>query len=433
MILVFAVPLFIGVMFQQAYNMVDTVIAGYGLGDKAVAAIGTTSAIYSFVIYSANGLNSGYGIIMAKIFGSRDFGKMRRAVAVMVMLNLLTALIFTAIVLPLLGPFLQWMDIPEDIFGQAYRYIFIIFAGVFMTICYNMCAGFLSAVGNSRFSLYFLILSSCLNSVLDAVFILRIKMGVEGAALATVLATAVSVVASSIYIGKEYREFLPGRGDWRQQKKLVWEMFSTGFSMAMMNSAVSVGCILLQKSINQLGAALLTAHTASRRIYELLMMPLSTLATANATFVSQNYGARQMRRIRDTLKKVMCMELAWSVFSCVVSVFAGKWLVHMLLGTDDEYIISNAALCLNFSTFFFFPLGVLFVMRMAMQSMGYRVAPIVSSVIELAVKGLAGSFVIPRVGYFGVACTEPVVWVLCMAFLLAVYARTYHKKLGENI
>lgn len=431
-ILLFALPLFIGTLFQQAYNLADTMIAGHSLGNDAVAAIGSTSALYSVIIYFAGGLNNGYGILISRLFGAKNKERLRQAVAVMIVLDLVVTVILTAVILPLLRPILHLLDTPQDILVHAYEYIFVIFAGMVMTICYNMCAGFLRALGNSRVPLYFLILSCCLNIGMDVMFMVVLKMGVMGAALATVIAEAVSAFACMWYIYRQYWEFLPGWKDWKLPKDLVGEMFSIGLSMAMMQSVFALGSIILQKAINNLGTGLITAHTASRRVYELLMMPMSTVGTANATFVSQNFGAGKMKRITDTLKKVMWIELVWSFFSLVVSVLLGREIVKLLLGTGNEDVLSNAVLNLNASTLFFFPLGVLLVMRMSMQSMGYKVAPVISSSIELVVKIVASQWLIPRWGYIGVVATEPVIWVLCMIFLLFIYSTTYKTRLGIN-
>ncbi len=428
-ILLFALPLFIGTMFQQVYSLVDTVIAGHNLGDNAVAAIGATSALYSVVLYFAVGLNSGYGIIIARLYGKKDIPKLKNAFATMLILNVGITLLLTVTVLPLLDKLLRILDTPKEIFSQAHEYIFIIFAGLTATILYNMCAGFLRAVGNSRTPLYFLIFSCGLNSLLDWIFIAELGMGVAGAAYATVIATVVSAVAGLWYIIRTYPDFLPGLGDLKPDKELIREMFSTGLSMALMNSVFALGSIILQKAINALGTALIAANTASRRIYEFLMMPLSTTATATATFTSQNFGAGKTDRITAAIRKVLVIEVAWSVFSALLSLTAGKALIGLILGTTDSTVISNGYLNLTMSTLFFFPLGVLLVMRMSMQSIGYKVAPVISSTIELGVKTLSSLRYVPRFGYKAVAATEPVTWVLCALFLVVIYRATYRKKL----
>lgn len=303
LILRFAIPLFIGTLFQQAYNMIDTMIAGYNIGDEAIA--------------------------------------------------------------------------------------------------YNMCAAFLQALGNSNIPLYFLIVSCIINLSLDCLFIAGFHMGVVGAGFATIIAESISALSCMIYIFKKYREYLPGKKDWKLDKTLTFEMFTTGTSMGLMLSVFSLGSIILQKAINNLGTQIITAHTASRRIYEVFAIPLSTAATATATFVGQNFGARKYERIDNALKKIILAALLWSAVSIVIAIFAGEFMVRLLIDTNDPVIIENALLNLRLSTAFFFPLGVLIIMRNAMQSMGYKVA-----------------------------FTEPIIWVLCAVFIVVVYL-TGRRKVGK--
>ena len=429
-ILMFAIPLFIGTMFQQVYNLVDTMIAGHNLGDEAVAAIGATSALYAVIIYFASGLNSGYGIFISRAYGEKNLPKLRKAVASMIVLDGVITAVLTAIVLPVLRLLLQVLDTPVDIFEDAYSYIFIIFAGMIVTIAYNMCAGFLQAVGNSRIPLYYIIVSCIVNAGLDWLFIAKLSMGVRGAAYATMIATFISAAACFVCIAVKFKELLPSRQDFHLEKDLTLEMLSTGLSMALMGSVFAFGSIILQRAINGLGTTLITAHTASRKAYEFLMMPMLTMATATATFVSQNYGAGKIDRITGTIKKVMGIELVWSVFSFAVAFFGGKTIIRLMLGTTDIDVISNGNLNLTVSTLIFFPLAVLLVMRVSMQSMGYKVFPVISSSIELIVKIIATEVIIPTKGYVAVVATEPVAWVLCAVFLVFVYAITYKNKLN---
>lgn len=428
-IIQFAIPLLIGTLFQQAYNIIDTMIAGYNLGDDAIAAIGATSALYSVLIYFANGMNNGFGIVMAQIFGAKNLSKMKKAVAATIILNIMTTILLTVIVLPFLRILLYWLDTPQEIFDIAYQYIFIILAGMTATIGYNMCSGFMRAVGNSQTPLYFLIASCGINIVLDILFILGLHLGVSGATLATVAAQLISAILCAIYIIKKYRIYMPEKKDWHLSKKLVLEMLSTGISMGLMSSVLAIGSIILQKGINHLGKDIITAHTASRRLFEFLMMPLQAVAVACSTFTGQNFGAKQFDRIRKAMKQVLWLELLWSVISVAIAFLCGNMLIRMLTGTGNENIILNAAYNLKVCTIFFFPLGILFVLRNAMQAMGYRIVPILSSSIELVVKILSCVFVIPVMKYTGVVLTEPVIWVMCAAFLGVIYLKTKKQKM----
>lgn len=427
LIIQFAIPLFIGTLFQQAYNIIDTMIAGYNLGDEAIAAIGATSSLFSLIMCFANGLNSGYGIIVSRIFGAKDKERLKKSVAAMVILDLGITLILTLLVLPLLRPLLHVLSTPEEIFDQAYQYIFMIVAGLITTLAYNMCAGFLRAIGNSRVPLYFLIISCFLNLGMDTLFIMGLGMGVIGAGLATVIAQAISALACMWYIYRKYTEFIPAKGEWKLDGELSKEMLTTGLSMAMMLSVFSIGSIILQRGINTLGTKIITAHTAARRVIEIFMMPLSTISTSTSTFVGQNYGARKMRRIRTTLKSVMVLDLAWAAIAFLITLFGGELLIRVLIGTNDAYVIKNAMMSLWLSTLCLFPLGVLFAMRTSMQAVGYKITPLLSSGIELVVKVVAAFALIPVIGYLGVAMAEPVTWVLCAVFLEIVYYLTRKK------
>lgn len=431
LILQFAAPLFIGTLFQQLYNVADTMIVGYGLGENAVAAVGATSALYSVLVNFASGLNSGYGIIISRAFGGKDWEKLRKAFVTMIVLNLGITLLFTAVSLIFLRTLLLWIDTPMEIFQQSYQYILIILSGMITTIAYNMGAGFLRAVGNSRTPLYFLILSCGLNVVMDLLFIMVLRIGVGGAAIATVLAQAISAVLCLTYIVKNYREFLPNKEEWKLSRPLIGEMLSTGFSMGLMLSVFSIGSIFLQKSVNLLETPIITANTASRKVYELLMMPLSTIATANTMFVGQNFGAKKYKRINQAMRQVIGLELIWSLFSLMIAYALGDFLVHMLIGTNDPFIIDNAVLNLRVCTLFFFPLGVLLVLRSAMQPMGYQITPVISSGIELGFKIVFAFVVIPRMGYPGVVITEPVIWVICAVYLGYIFLMGQYKQMGQ--
>lgn len=431
-IIYFAVPLFVETLFMQAYNIVDTMIAGHCLGDDAIAAIGATAALYSVLIYFANGMNNGFGVVMAQIFGSKDTVRMRKAVAAAVILNAATTVILTAAVLPFARFLLDMLDTPNDISEMSHRYIFIILAGMTATVAYNMCAGFMRAVGNSRTPLYFLIASCLLNIALDFLFIAGFDMGVAGAAFATVASQTVSAVFCAIYIIRRYGLYMPSGKDWSISKELAKEMLSTGFSMGIMSSVLALGSIILQKSINNLGKEYITAHTASRRIFEFLMMPLQAIANACAIFVGQNFGAKLFGRIRSAMKRVLWIELACSIIAAAAAFTGGKTLIRMLTGTGNADIIENAVYNLKICTVFFFPLGILFVLRNSMQAMGYKTAPVLSGGIELAGKVLSCALVIPALKYRGVVFTEPVIWAVCAVFLAVVYFKTKGKKMLVN-
>lgn len=420
-IISFAFPLFIGNIFQQIYNIVDTMVAGYNLGDPAIAAIGATSSLYGLLVNFAGGLNSGFGIVVARKFGAKDEAGLKTSIAAMAVLNTFITVLISVVSLLFLKPLMRGLNVPETIFEDAYKYIVVIVAGMTATILYNMCAGILRAVGNSKTPLYFLILSSILNLSMDVVFIMGLGWGVQGAAAATVIAEGVSALLAGSYILKHYKDILPRKEHFQFEAAFLKEMLGTGFSMAVMLCVVDLGSVLYQRAINGLGDTLIVAHTAARKIIGILMMPLASIATANSTFVSQNFGAGQYRRIESSIKKVLGMEVLWGVLSCILVYLFGGLAVRFLTNTKDTEVIGNAVLSIRIHFACYPALGILLALRTSLQAMGSKFVPVISSGFELAGKLVAGFILIPAFGYIWVCLTEPIIWVVCMLFLIVVF------------
>lgn len=422
LIIAFAIPLFIGNIFQQVYSMMDTMVVGYHLGDTGIAAIGATAALYSLLINFANGLNNGYGIIVTQRFGAHDRKRMKQAIAGMMILDAAVCLSLTAVAVVFLRPLMAFLNTPDSIFDMAYTYIRIICLGIVTTIGHNMFASILRAMGNSRTPLYFLIFSSFLNIALDILFVAGFELGIAGAAVATVLAQAASAILCGIYVLRNYSEYLPEKDDFRVPVEMLKILFSTGISMALMSCLVDCGSVIFSRANNLLGESYIAAHAASRKLL-MMIQPQASLSLANSTFVSQNWGAKKYDRIRETLRKVLLIEVLWGIFAAAVIYLFGGTLVRFTTGTNDADMISHAVMSLriHFATFPF--LGVVFVMRHTLQAMGYKVIPICSSCIELGTKFLAASWLIPKIGFLGTCITEPVTWVIMAAFLVTFYLK----------
>ncbi len=420
-ILAFAVPLFIGNIFQQIYNLVDTAVVGHCLGDGAISAIGATSSLYNLLITLISSLNSGYSIIIAQTFGARAENKLKKCIAGSVLLNAGATLVITALALLFLKPLMQFMNTPSSIFEDAYSYIFIICIGMFTTVSYNMFAGMLRAIGNSRTPLYCLIIACVVNIGLDILFVAGFGMGVDGAAIATVLAQLLSAVLCGMAFVLNYTQYIPQKADFRPEATILSELVTTGSAMALMLCVVNLGTVIFQRANNALGEAYITAYATGRRILTILMQPLGTVAEANSTFVSQNWGAGKLERIKATLRKVMAVEAVWGTISCLLVFAFGSWVVRLVTGTESAQIISDSVLCLRASGPFFPILGVLLCLRTAMQAMGYKKAPVISSCVELGLKAIGAVFVIPIVGFVGSCFTEPVTWVFMTVYLLIAY------------
>lgn len=421
LILAFAVTLFIGNIFQQFYSMVDTMVVGYHLGDTGIAAIGATSSLYSLLINFANGLNSGYGIIVTQKFGAHDRKKMKQAIAGMMELNLSVCLVLTVGAVALLRPLMVFLNTPAAVFEMAYSYIRIICLGVITTIGYNMFAAILRAMGNSRTPLYFLIFSSFLNIALDLSFVVGLNMGIAGAALATVLAQAVSAGLCGIYVFRNYGDYLPRKADFRVPSSMLRNLFATGISVAVMNCLVDIGSVVFSRANNLLGETCIAAHAAARKLLMMMIQPQVSISVATSTFAGQNWGAGKFSRIQDTLRKILAVEILWGITATAIIYLFGGSLVRFTTGTTDEDMLRYAVMSLriHFSTFPF--LGVVFVMRHTLQAMGYKIIPILSSAIELCTKFFAAGWLIPKIGFLGTCVTEPVTWAIMAVFLVVFY------------
>ena len=432
LILFFSLPLLIGNIFQQVYSMVDTMVVGHTLGDQGIAAIGATTTLYQLSVNFAWALNNGYAIIVTQRFGAHDWKSMRQSIAGMMILDAIVTILLTVLALIFLRPLLAFMNTPESIFADAYRYIAIIYAGMLATVGYNMLSGILRAMGNSRVPLYFLMISSVLNIALDILFVCFTPLGVAGAAIATVIAQAISALLCLLYMIRRYKEYLPAGDDFRVPPPLLRQLLITGFSMAMMVSVIDAGSVIYQRANNVFGEVFITAHAAGRRIVSVFMQPLGSIATACSTFVGQNWGAGKKDRIRRAIHQVCLLEIALSCATFCLLYVSGSFIVQLITGTDDPLIIKNAILSLRIHTALFPALGLVFCLRTSMQSMGENRIPIFASCIEFSMKILAAAWMIPTFGFLGTCCTEPVTWAIMAVFLVVSYIRKKKTLLPEQ-
>lgn len=430
LILTFAIPIFIGNIFQQIYSIIDTMVVGYTLGDAAISAIGASASLYSLLINVAIGMNSGFSIITTQSFGAHDEKRLRHSIAGTVLLNVVITSIVMVLSLTFLRPLMVFMNTPASIFNDAYRYIFIICAGMFSTVTYNMCAGILQALGNSRTPLFFLMISCIINIILDILLVAVFPLGVAGASLATIIAQTISALLCGAYLLRNYRAILPRREDFHVTKSVLTALFSSGLAMALMYCVVDLGSVIFQRANNALGELYITSYTASRRLIIIASQPGGTISTSTATFIGQNWGAGKKQRIQDTIKQIITVEILWGFFICAVIYLIGEFLVKFTTGTSDPVIIQNAVLSLRIHLPFFPALGSLVCLRSGMQAMGYKTAPVISSCMELAMKILSAAFLIPTFGFVGTCVTEPVTWFIMMIYLGISYLSLKKKILG---
>ena len=420
-ILMFAIPLMFGYIFQQFYNMADSKIVSTYVGTDALAAVGATAVIFNTMIFFINGLTQGFSILIANSFGAKDMQGLRRYVAGTIVYTVCATVLMTVAGLVFIEPLLKLLQTPPEIMEASIAYVRIIIAGMATSSLYNMCANILRAVGDSKNPLYCLLVAVAVNIVLDVLFVYYFAMGIEGAAYATIIAQALSGLLCLAIILWKFREILPGRDDWKFEKVRYWNLFTTGISMALMGCIVNVGTIVLQGAINGLGTDIVAAHTASRRVFDVMTVILYTIGIAMTTYASQNMGAAEPKRVRQGVRHANLLVTAFTTVLIVFCYVCGEPLLIWVTATDNPAIVEPSVMYLKVSVWLFYVLGPLFVMRCTLQGMGRKIIPLVSSFMEMVVKVLSAGWLVPVLGYFGVALTEPISWIVMIIPLIAAY------------
>ena len=431
LLLLFSIPLFVGNLLQQFYNLADTSIAGHVLGDAALAQIGPTSALYSLITNFAFGLNNGLALNVSRQFGAGDEGKMRRSVCWMVTLSLASALVMTAISLVSRDLMADFLQIPIETRDGALDYLTVILAGIPFTMVYNMESALLQAVGNSVTPLLLLFFSSVLNIGLDFLFMGPLELGVKGAASATVLAQAISAVLGFVYIAREYPQLRFGKKEWETEHSFVFEMLKNGLSMALMSAIYNIGSVVLQSSINALGSVYIAAQTGGRRLAELFYVPGLALGTSAATYSSQNFGAGKGKRIKMGMRTAMFLYGIWWIIAVIFVFTAAPAAVKLLTGSTEKEVIRCAVQYLRISIPMIPPMAFLVIVRNVLQGMGYAFWPLFCSALELIGKIIFALWIVPLVGYWAVCVCEPVTWVIC-AIVIAFGMQAYRSQFKDK-
>ncbi|MDE7296761.1 MAG: MATE family efflux transporter [Clostridia bacterium] len=437
LILLFALPVFLGCVFQQLYNMVDTVIVGNTVNASALTGVGLTGPINFLILGFVNGLTSGFSVRIAQRFGADDMDGVRRAVAMSFMLCVVITVVLTAVAVPLAAPLLRFMEVGEDYFPYAYNYLFVIFLGIGATVFYNMTAGILRAVGDSRNPLWFLIAAAVLNVGLDFVFIMGLKMHYHGAALATVISQLLSGVACFIFICIRHPELRLTRADWKWSWRLAGGHIAVGLPMALQFSITAVGCMIQQKALNglaesSLGAA--TAYVAATKIDNLAAQSFVALGTALATYSGQNCGAGRMDRVRTGVKVGMVYVACGSVIGVAFCMGLYYPLMDLFLNAEidpnvalyyDDILAYGFKYLLIQSADYLF-LGTIYIYRNALQGIGKSTLAMMGGVVELGSRVLTAFVFVKIWGFTGVCFSNPIAWVACDVFLMIAYYIVMH-------
>lgn len=426
LILSFGVPLLLGMLFQQFYNMVDSVIVGQRLGVDALAAVGSTGSINFMVLGFCIGICNGFAIPIAQTFGAKDFESLKKFIANGVWVSIIFAAVITIVIGIFTMDILVMMKTPKSIIDDAYRYIFIIFMGIPATFLYNMVSGILRSLGDSVTPVIFLVFSSLLNVVLD--LLLVGPMGVSGAAVATVAAQSVAGVICLFYMIKKYRFLQFTRQDWKFSKKHARFLCSMGVPMGLQYSITAIGSVILQTSVNSMGETIVAAVTAGSRIGMFVCCPFDAMGSTMATYGGQNMGAGKLDRIDRGLKDCIKLGVIYSILILICMVLFGQKLALLFVKPSETEIIGYINLFLIGNAAFYIPLGLVNIVRFMIQGIGHPGFAILAGVCEMIARSVAGFVLVPLFGYLFVVLASPLAWICADLFLIPAYWYVMRKK-----
>lgn len=430
-LLLFALPLLLGNIFQLFYSLADTIIASHYIDSIAIGAIGATSSVNYLIISFSSGMGAGASIIISRFFGEKNYNGIKRSIAGVIIINIILAGLLTLFIVLFSDVILTALKVPNDIYEASKSYFTISILGLLATMMYNTLSGVLRALGNSFVAILALIFACILNVGGDFLFIGVFNMGVGGTALATIVSQIISAIVLLIYIYLRYPLLRLKKEDFKFSKSIYSQIISTGLSMGLMNSVYAIGGIVMSSAVNNLGSQIVTARTTGRKIVEVLFLPGGSLASAASVFVAQNYGAKNMKRANEGIVKSIHLLVVWSLLVLFMYILEEP-LCRLIANTDDEFIIHNAVMYIKITLPFYFPLGILIILRNCFQSLGRKIIPFISSSIELVFKIVSGLVWIPNLGFIGECITEPISWIVCFFFCSIVYIIYYKLKIFDK-
>lgn len=422
-ILFFTIPLVIGNLFQQLYNFSDTLIVGQTLGVKALAAVGATGSIMFLILGFVQGFTAGLSIITAQRYGARDIAGVRKSMASTLLVSGITTVVVTITSLVIVYPLLKLMQTPAEILNQAFVFIAIILAGIFATMGYNVTANALRAVGDSRSPLIYLIIGMIANIILELWFILGLKLGVGGAALATVLAQLISTVFSFWHIYKYSPLLQVTRSDLKWDSKDIRIHLHAGLPMGFQSSIIAIGALVLQGALNTLGTDAVAATTAAQRIDQVATLPLMSFGITMATFAAQNYGARQFDRILIGVKQALVMSMGFGLFMGIIEILFGDLAVMLFVGSGQHEVLNLAQQYFWANGAFYYILSALFIIRYVLQGLNDAKTPTYAGIAELIMRTVAAVVLVGPFGFFGASLANVLAWVGSLVVMIPAYRK----------
>lgn len=421
LILSFSVPLLFGFLFQQFYNLMDTVIVGKILGVDSLAAVGSTSSINFMIIGFCMGVCNGFSIPLSHKFGAGDYSGLRRFAANCMWLAIVFAAVMTLLTALFCRTILELMKTPEDIIEEAHAYILVIFLGIPMTYLYNILSGVIRSLGDSKTPVIFLVMSSFLNIGLDLLFILVFHLGVRGAALATVISQGVSGVCCLLYVKKKFEILQIKKEEWKPDTEKMGILCGMGIPMGLQYSITAIGSVILQTATNTLGSAAVASVTAAGKIGGFLACPFDAMGSTMATYGGQNVGAGKLERIGQGLRSCILLGAGYSVLAFGISLLFGRSLATLFVERSETVILDNVRLFLLINTLFYFPLALVNIIRFLIQGMGFPKFAILAGVFEMVARAMAGFLLVPAIGFTGSCLGSPIAWIFADIFLIPAY------------
>lgn len=433
LIIRFTIPMCLGNIFQQFYNIADSIIAGQFIGVDALAAIGSTGSLMFFVTGWLSGLCSGFAILVSQWFGAKRYDRMRHYVAMSIYLAVAFSVVMTVIFEIANEPILKMMNSPEELMGDVKAYMGIIYAGLLVTAAYNSLAAFLRALGDSKSPLYFLIISAVINVVLDIVFIVWFGMGVAGCAYATVIAQGISALLCLVYIWKKFPILHLKKMDFKISLHSLGRLLALGIPMGLQFSITAIGTIIVQGAVNVYGAVYMAGFSAAGKIQNIVATVFGALGATMATYVGQNHGAGRMDRVKSGVRCTQIMILVWSVVTMVVMYFFGEYMTFLFVDPSETEVVEVAVLYFH-TVFWAYPfVGSIFLYRNTLQGMGYGLVPMLGGVFELAARAALVALVAGKTSFVGVCLTDPAAWIAALIPLIPYYFYIMRKQKREMV
>ncbi len=417
----FAIPMFLGLLFQQFYSMVDTLIVGKFLGVNPLAGVGSTTSLNFMVLGFCMGVCNGFAIPVAQMFGAKEEHRLRKYVTNGAWLCIGLSVVLTLIVVLACRTILTVMDTPEEIFEYAYIYIVIVFAGIPCTFLYNILAGIIRSLGDSKTPVLFLAIASAINIGLDLIFVLLFGMGVEGPAIATVLAQGISGIICLFYMYRKYPVLHASRDEWKPELHYMGKLCFIGIPMGLQYSITAIGSLVLQTAVNGLGAMVVAGVTAAQKINMFISCPIESLGQTMAPYAGQNMGAGKIDRIGKGLKSAVLMGWGVSIICFLIAVLFGKQLTLLFVDAGETEIIAYSYQFLLFCIGGYCLLTLVNTVRFTIQGMGFSVFAILSGIMEMIARTLAALVVARKFGYIGICLAHPMAWLFADVFLIPAF------------